>query len=156
MAGCHAQKFSSLFFYYVINIGNTSCSFPAAFSYGVIQQAKGIYSRIHFFPHYCSLIKMELTGQQLIHAQVRSQSHTLTGFQKPTDQLLLFGGLPCWGLFVSFGRWEELQSYGKKSHSSLPVSTTIIVINRIKNIHTRDGKFWVFNYFKIHLNFDEA
>lgn len=40
--------------------------------------------------------------------------------------------------------------------SSLPVSTAMTLISRIRHIHSRDGKFWVFNYFKIHLNFDEA
>lgn len=42
------------------------------------------------------------------------------------------------------------------TETTTSVSTTIILINKTKNISSRDGKFWGFSYFKVHLNFDEA
>lgn len=60
----------------------------------------------------------------------------------------------CLGFFfASLGRGEELQ---KQSHSSRLVYIAITPITRTVNTHTRDGRFWVFNYFKTHLDFDEA
>lgn len=77
---------------------------------------------------------MELTGQQLIDVQVRSQSHILSSFQKPTDKIPPYyhGGL-LWDFFASLGRGEELQ---KQSHSSLLVYIAVTLITRTVNTHT--------------------
>lgn len=82
MAGCIPQKFPSLFFPSVVNTGSTSCSFLLHSLMVLCSKQKASTQEFNFSPHYRILIKMELTGQQLIDAQVRSQSYTLTGFQK--------------------------------------------------------------------------
>lgn len=152
MAGCIPQKFPSLFFPSVVNTGSTSCSFLLHSLMVLCSKQKASTQEFNFSPHYRILIKMELTGQQLIDAQVRSQSYTLTGFQKQIPPYC-HGGLLGIFFFASLGRGEELQ---KQSHSSRLVYIAITPITRTVNTHSRDGRFWVFNYFKTHLNFDEA
>lgn len=108
MAGCIPQKFPSLFFPSVVNTGSTSCSFLLHSLMVLCSKQKASTQEFNFSPHYRILIKMELTGQQLIDAQVRSQSYTLTGFQKQIPPYC-HGGLLGIFFFASLGRGEELQ-----------------------------------------------
>lgn len=67
--------------------------FPAAFSCGLCSKQKKHQLKNSVFPHCCILIKMELTGQQFIHAQTRAESHKLA-FRNPRINWYSLGTLP--------------------------------------------------------------
>lgn len=150
MAGCQAQEFPSLF----LTMLSTQAVLPCCILLWPFAAGKKHLLKNSIFPHYCILIKMELTGQQFIHAQTRAKSYKLA-FRNPQINCYCLGGLP-WRAEVGefhLGEVEELKRYGIQQSSCLHCIT---LINRIKNIHSRNGIFCVFNYFKMRLNSDEA
>lgn len=86
MAGCHAQEFPSLFL--------TMLSF-LLHSLVVFAAGKKHQLRNSISPHYCIPIKMEVTGQQFIHAQTRAESHQVA-FRNPRINCYSLGALPWW------------------------------------------------------------
>lgn len=101
VAGCHIQKFPSLFF----TTSPTQVTQPVLscciLLWFCAAGKRHLLKNSFFSPHYCRLIRRQQTGQQLIRAQVRSQAHTLTDFPKPTDRCPshCYWGLP-WDLFL--------------------------------------------------------
>lgn len=89
MAGCHAQEFPSLFLTMLSTQAGLSCCILLwSFAAGKKHLLKNSIS-----PHYCTLIKMELTGQQFVYAQTRAESHKLA-FRNPRINCYSPGGLP--------------------------------------------------------------
>lgn len=149
MAGCHAQKFPSLIF----NTLSTQVT-QAVLSCctGLVQQAKGIYSRIHFFSPLLHTHKNG-TDRTAVYSCTIQIPITHTDWLSETHRSIAI----VWGGVV--GQWVFHLGEGKSCRGTetiTPVSTTILLINKTKNISSRDGKFWGFSYFKVHLNFDEA
>lgn len=136
-------RISLLISHYAVNIGSSFLlHFPVVF----YRRQKASTQEFHC-PHYCILIKMELTGQQFICAQTRAESRKLA-FRNPRINCYSLGALPRRAEVRSFiwekGKVEELQRYGIQQSSRLHC---IELINRLKYIHSSNGIFCVCNYF---------
>lgn len=115
--------------------------FLAAFSRGLCSRQKASTQKFNFPP----LLHTHKNGTDstAVYSCTNQSRITQTGFQKPMDQLLLSGSaaLAGGGEGVSFGRREKLKSGRGPESRSLPIT----LINRLKNIHSRNGNFCICN-----------